>query len=243
MSKTVDTDQCIPAWQVFIIAVSGTSLMKDMRHRVLHVFLPPHGGEGLLGLSATPARGIVLFAHANGSSRLSPQNQIAAYALQEVGIATLLFDLLTERKAARRYNVFHISLLADRLSKAASWFETCSRTKTPAGLVWRRHRRRCGLVAAAEWKDMRAVVSRGGRADLADKVLPRITAPTLLIVGQNYPEVLAWNREAFDRLQCERRLEVVAGATGPFEEAFVLVTDVILACTWFLRHLTNGTLE
>ena len=218
--------------------------MRSSEFRTLSVTLPPHDGEGLLGLPATPARGIVLFAHGSGSSRLSPRNAFVAEALQRAGMATLLFDLLTEHEAASRANVFDIPLLADRLDQAATWVcTTVAAQGLPLGFFGASTGAAAALVAAAGRKDMRAIVSRGGRPDLAEKALKDVTAPTLLIVGGHDPEVLALNRSAYRRLHCERRLEVVPGATHLFEEPGTLESVVALARAWFLQHLARNATE
>jgi putative phosphoribosyl transferase len=212
--------------------------------RTLFVTLPPHGGEGLLGLPATPARGIVLFAHGSGSSRLSPRNAFVAEALQRAGLATLLFDLLTEDEAAIRANVFDIALLAERLDQAASWSGDCAAGQSlPLGFFGASTGAAAALVAAAARRDVRAIVSRGGRPDLAGNALSKITAPTLLIVGGDDAEVLALNQSAYRRLRCEARLEVVPGATHLFEEPGTLEAALALARAWFLRHLVTESAE
>ena len=218
--------------------------MSSSEFRTLSVTLPPHDGEGLLGLPATPARGIVLFAHGSGSSRLSPRNAFVAEALQRAGMATLLFDLLTEHEASSRANVFDIPLLADRLDQAATWVCTTAAAQgLPLGFFGASTGAAAALVAAAARKDIRAIVSRGGRPDLAEEALENVTAPTLLIVGGYDPEVLALNRAAHSRLHCERRLEVVPGATHLFEEPGTLDSVVALARAWFLQHLAPNTTE
>jgi putative phosphoribosyl transferase len=218
--------------------------MSSSEFRTRSVTLPPHDGEGLLGLPATPARGIVLFAHGSGSSRLSPRNAFVAEALQRAGMATLLFDLLTEHEASSRANVFDIPLLADRLDQAATWVcTTVAAQGLPLGFFGASTGAAAALVAAAGRKDIRAIVSRGGRPDLAEKALKDVTAPTLLIVGGHDPEVLALNRSAYCRLHCERRLEVVPGATHLFEEPGTLESVVALARAWFLQHLARNATE
>lgn len=208
------------------------------------VSLPPHGGEGLLGLAAPPVRGLVLFAHGSGSSRLSPRNMLVAETLQRAGLSTLLFDLLTEREATDRANVFDIPLLADRLDQAANWIGDSEAGRgLPLGFFGASTGAAAALLAAAGRKDVRAIVSRGGRPDLAGEALSRITAATLLIVGGNDPEVLALNKAAYRRLHCTRQLEVVPGATHLFEEPGTLETVAALARAWFLRHLANEPAE
>lgn len=212
--------------------------------RTLSVTLPPYDREGLLGLPAGPARGIVLFAHGSGSSRLSPRNAFVAEALQHAGMATLLFDLLTDQEAANRANVFDIPLLADRLDQAAAWVSTIAAGRDlPLGFFGASTGAAAALVAAAERRDVRAIVSRGGRPDLAGDALENVIAPTLLIVGGYDPEVLALNHSAYRRLRCERRLEVVPGATHLFEEPGTLESVVTLARAWFLHHLDRGAEE
>jgi putative phosphoribosyl transferase len=219
--------------------IGWNEAMTSSEFRTLSVTLPPHGGEGLLGLPAIPARGIVLFAHGSGSSRLSPRNTFVAAALQGAGLATLLFDLLTEREAANRANVFDIPLLADRLDHAATSLGTIAAVRDlPLGFFGASTGAAATLVAAAGRNDVRAIVSRGGRPDLAAEALDNVTAPTLLIVGGRDPQVLALNRSAYRRLRCARRLEVVPGATHLFEEPGTLEAVVALARAWFLEHLT-----
>ena len=217
--------------------------MTEAQCRTVPVSLPPHGGDGLLVLPAA-STGIVVFAHGSGSSRLSPRNTFVAEALQHAGLATLLFDLLTEREAMHRVNVFDIPLLAERLDDAATWLTHHPSTRTlPLGLFGASTGSAAALVAAAARPDVRAIVSRGGRPDLAGDVLDRVAAPTLLIVGGHDPEVLSLNRTACHRLRCERRLEVVPGASHLFEETGALEAVIALARTWFLHHLPPAAAE
>ena len=212
--------------------------------RTVSVTLPPHGGEGLLGLPAAPPGGIVLFAHGSGSSRLSPRNTFVAEALQRAGLATLLFDLLTESEAANRANVFDIPLLAERLDQAATWVGDCAAGRNlPLGFFGASTGAAAALVAAAARNNVRAVVSRGGRPDLAGNALTKVTAATLLIIGGDDPEVLELNRAAYRRLHCVRRLDVVPGATHLFEEPGTLESVVALARSWFLQHLAAEPAE
>jgi alpha-beta hydrolase superfamily lysophospholipase len=218
--------------------------MRPSEFRTLSVTLAPHQREGLLGLPTAPVCGVVLFAHGSGSSRLSPRNTFVAESLQQAGIATLLFDLLTDQEAANRANVFDIPLLADRLGRAAKWASTAAETRgLPVGFFGASTGAAAALVAAAGRPDILAIVSRGGRPDLAGDAVERVTAPTLLIIGGRDPEVLALNRSAYRRLQCERRLEVVPGATHLFEEPGTLEAVVALAQDWFLRHLGSTVME
>ncbi len=208
--------------------------------RTVSVTLPPHGGEGLFGLPADKPKGIVLFAHGSGSSRLSPRNMMVAGALQQAGLATLLFDLLTDAEAARRSNVFDIGLLAERLDQAADWIGQSLARGLPLGLFGASTGAAAALVTAAARSDVRAVVSRGGRPDLAADALARVTAPTLLIVGGADPAVLDLNRQAQRQMRCVSRLEVVPHATHLFEEPGALETVTDLARAWFEKYLVTA---
>lgn len=211
--------------------------MPSTDQRTISVTLP-HGGVGLLGLPATASRGIVVFAHGSGSSRFSPRNAYVADALHQAGFATLLFDLLTDDEADERANVFNIPLLADRLCQAANWVRsTTAGRPLPLGFFGASTGAAAALVAAAGRGDVHAIVSRGGRPDLAGEDLTKVSAATLLIVGGNDPDVLALNQAAFQRLQCLRQLEVVPGATHLFEETGALDSVVGLARGWFQRHM------
>jgi len=183
----------------------------------------------------------VLFAHSSGSSRLSPRNTFVAQALQHAGLATLLFDLLTGQEAANRSNVFDSPLLADRLSQAATWLGTVAAGRDlPVGFFGASTGAAAALVVAAGRNDLRAIVSRGGRPDLAGDALEHVTSPTVLIVGRHDTEVLALNRSAYWRLHRERHLGVVPGAMHLFEEPGTLDSVVTLARDWFLTHLPVG---
>lgn len=203
------------------------------------VRIAPMGLEGLLSLPKA-ASGIVLFAHGSGSSRLSPRNTYVAEALQAAGLATLLFDLLTEPEAADRARVFDIPLLADRLAMATEWTATQPETAALAiGYFGASTGAAAALVAAARSeRDIAAVVSRGGRPDLADADLARVRAPTLLIVGGADEAVLDLNRGALAQLTCEKKLAVVPGATHLFEEPGTLDEVIDLARKWFVDHLS-----
>ena len=202
------------------------------------VCIPPVGLEGTLVVPAV-ARGVVLFAHGSGSSRLSPRNTRVARALHELGLGTLLFDLLTEYEADDRRNVFDISVLADRLLLATRWL---GKQKQAADLALGYFGASTGaaaaLVAAAQSeREISAVVSRGGRPDLAANALARVRAPTLLIVGGRDSTVLELNRAALAELRCEKDLAVVPGATHLFEEPGALDEVMKLAGRWFAGHL------
>ena len=196
--------------------------------------------QGDLNISAG-ARGVVLFAHGSGSSRHSPRNQFVARTIREAGVGTLLFDLLTAEEEAvdihTRHLRFDIGLLADRLIDATDWikgeFDYLSvgyfGSSTGGGAA---------LVAAAEVGDrVSAVVSRGGRPDLAGDALPKVKSPTLLIVGGLDYQVIEMNEAAFARMRCEKELKIVPGATHLFEEPGTLEEVARLAADWFGRHL------
>jgi putative phosphoribosyl transferase len=200
--------------------------------------IPPLGLGARIGLPEH-CRGIVLFAHGSGSSRFSTRNNYVAEALRASGLGTLLFDLLLAQEESDRRNVFDIGLLAERLLVATRWLGSRPELRElPVGYFGASTGAAAALVAAAdEGAAVRAVVSRGGRPDLAGPALPRVEAPTLLIVGGWDTEVLALNREAFAQLHCEKRLEVVPGATHLFEEPGTLDAVVALARGWFTTHL------
>ena len=186
------------------------------------------------------ASGVVAFAHGSGSSRHSPRNQFVARELQQAGLATLLLDLLEEQEAGDRHMVFDIELLARRLLAAARWLGDNPSTQSLAlGYFGASTGAAAALVAAAsEPGRVSAVVSRGGRPDLAMRWLPQVMAPTLLIVGENDEQVLQWNRDAHERLGIEKELVVVPRATHLFEEPGALEEVARHACRWFVRHLT-----
>lgn len=194
--------------------------------------------DGLLGIPPD-ARGIVLFAHGSGSSRFSPRNTFVAEALQRAGLATLLMDLLTEEEDRVYEARFDIELLTRRLVAASRWTgETASTRRLSIGYFGASTGAASALNAAAELgRSVHAVVSRGGRPDLADAALPRVQAPTLLIVGGLDEEVLQLNRQAFARLTAHKELAVVPGATHLFEEPGTLERVAELAAGWFGRYL------
>ena len=198
------------------------------------------GPIALPGRLALPegAVGLVLCAHGSGSSRFSPRNAFVASVLHESWIGTLLFDLLTEQEATDRTNVFDVRLLADRLQAAVRFAARHVQTRhLPLGLFGASTGAAAALVAAAEEPDVRVVVSRGGRPDLAGAALRRVRAPTLLIVGGHDADVLALNRQAIAALPCEKRLAVVPGATHLFEEPGTLEEAARLAAEWCAIHL------
>ncbi|MFG2289343.1 phosphoribosyltransferase family protein [Streptomyces sp. NPDC048595] len=184
------------------------------------------------------AKAIVMFAHGSGSSRHSPRNRLVATALNRAGLGTLLFDLLTPAEEANRANVFDIETLAERLTDATDWLR--GRADVPIGYFGASTGAAAALRAAASPSaDIGAVVSRGGRPDLAGPLLAGVRAPTLLIVGGNDPLVLDLNREAEAALRCETQLEIIPGATHLFEEHGALDQVADLARDWFVGHLVG----
>jgi putative phosphoribosyl transferase len=204
--------------------------------------IEPVGLEGLLGLPPA-ARALILFAHGSGSGRLSPRNNYVAAALRRAELATLLFDLLTEREAADRKNVFDIELLAERLLTATRWTHEQAATRDlPLGYFGASTGAAATLVAAARSElAIGAIVSRGGRPDMAGPALIEVRAPTLLIVGGDDVQVLALNRTALARLRCAKKLEIVPGASHLFEEPGTLDAVIDLARQWFADHLLSTT--
>jgi putative phosphoribosyl transferase len=198
--------------------------------------------EGMLN-APHEASGIVLFAHGSGSGRFSPRNQYVARVLQHSGIATLLFDLLDEEEADDRSKVFDVALLAERLEGAAEWVQKQDELEGfPLGYFGASTGAAAALVAAAcQGESIGAVVSRGGRPDLAKEALPLVTAPTLLIVGSNDEPVVELNQRALAKLRCTKELTVVPGATHPFVEPGALEHVAQLASEWFLKHLQART--
>ncbi len=188
------------------------------------------------------ARGVVAFAHGSGSSRLSPRNRQVAHALNDAGFATLLFDLLTPREEADRANVFDIPLLARRLAAATHWLRRQPETARLAlGYFGASTGSAAALLAAAELQaGVCAVVSRGGRPDLAQPRLSEVVAPVLLIVGGADTDVLELNQQAQRRMRCESEFAVVPGATHLFEEPGALDRVARLAIDWFTQHLREG---
>lgn len=194
--------------------------------------------EGTLRIPATPV-GVVLFAHGSGSGRFSPRNNFVAQRLHKDGLATLLLDLLEPAEAEDRRKVFDIDLLADRLLAAKAWLAEDPRTRTLLiGYFGASTGAGAALQAAArESASIGAVVSRGGRPDLAERYLPLVAAPTLLIVGGCDIPVIQMNEEAFAQLTCPKKLIIVPGATHLFEEPGTLEQVADHALQWFQRYL------
>lgn len=197
--------------------------------------------EGELNLP-DELRGCVLFVHGSGSSRHSPRNQYVARVLQEAGLGTLLFDLLTreEDEADRRTAKprFDIGLLTRRLRQATGWIVQLPEIKDiERGYFGASTGAAAALLASSELDDIGAVVSRGGRPDLAGAALQKVNAPTLLIVGSDDHKVIELNRWAMAEMNCERQLQIIPGATHLFEEPGALEEVARLAREWFKRHL------
>lgn len=205
----------------------------------------PTGRAVLSGNLTIPknAKALVLFAHGSGSSRHSPRNQFVARTLNRAGLGTLLFDLLTPEEEARdsytREHRFNIGLLAERLVHATKWSRQQDEMRDlRIGYFGSSTGGAAALVGAAELpQDVGAVVSRGGRPDLAGDALPKVQAPTLLIVGGNDDIVIELNEMARDQMRCEVKLEIIPGATHLFEEPGGLEQVAKLASDWFALHL------
>ena len=218
------------------MAATGAFLEQEVRLAV--------GGVTLVGDLARPARAraVILFAHGSGSSRHSPRNRLVARALRDSGLATLLIDLLTPREEAEDavtgHLRFDIALLARRLEAATAWLhEEPSTVDLPVGYFGASTGGGAALVAAADRPEVFAVVSRGGRPDLAGPALPRVETPTLLIVGGDDVPVIGMNRAAAASMRTEVRIEIVPGASHLFEERGALERVAALAARWFEDHL------
>ncbi|NJD89688.1 MAG: alpha/beta hydrolase [Betaproteobacteria bacterium] len=213
--------------------------MKAGNERLVHI---PSGSvflEGMLELPAS-AQGVVLFAHGSGSSRHSPRNNFVAARLRDAGLATLLIDLLTPEEDRDYERRFDIALLVERLHDAVRWLSAEPTTQSlRVGLFGASTGAAAALqLAAAVPSKVTAVVSRGGRPDLAGAVsLERVKAPTLLVVGGDDTDVLALNEGAYAHLHCPKSLFIVPGATHLFEEAGTLEVAASHAAEWFTRHL------
>ena len=207
---------------------------------VRDVLIPPMGLGGTLCIPHG-ARALTLFAHGSGSSRLSPRNRKVAEGLNRHGLATLLFDLLTGREEEDRANVFDIDLLATRLFDAVEWLGgEAGVAGSSIGLFGASTGAAAALVAATRLDGrVGAIVSRGGRPDLAGKVLDQIRVPTLLIVGGNDFGVIELNEDALARLAGPKALEIVPGATHLFAEPGTLEAVIDHAARWFARYLTD----
>jgi putative phosphoribosyl transferase len=239
----------IGEWYQDFSQTSDDEVVRLLRHAAGEI--GPASAAGEVVIAAGPAQlagqltmpgsgaGVVLFAHGSGSSRRSPRNRFVAGVLADAGLGTLLFDLLTPEEEQDRANVFDIGLLAGRLLAATSWLhQRPDLAGARAGYFGASTGAAAALWAAAEpGNDVAAVVSRGGRPDLAAERLAQVEAPTLLIVGALDEAVLGMNREAQRQLRCENQLAVVPGATHLFEEPGTLDRAAGLARDWFTRYL------
>lgn len=180
--------------------------------------------------------GLVIFAHGSGSSRHSPRNRFVAEVLNEASLGTLLFDLLTRDEEQDRRNVFDIAMLGNRLREVTNWARA---EDLPIAYFGASTGAGAALVAAADEPGITAVVSRGGRPDLAGPYLRAVTAPTLLIVGGRDKVVEDLNRQAMSEMTCEKKLEIIPGASHLFEEGDTLGEAAAMARDWFLDHIGN----
>ena len=230
---------------------SSQPLSARMRETMRRNVQIPVGDRMLEGQLTVPAlaKGLVLFAHGSGSGRHSPRNQYVAGQLQELGLATMLLDLLTQEEetidALTGHLRFDIGLLASRLVAATEWSRLERETRTlDLGYFGASTGAAAALIGAAERPEMvHAVVSRGGRPDLAEPWLPRVKAPTSFIVGGNDVDVVALNQDAFDLLECPKQLEIIPNATHLFPEPGALERVAELAGAWFTRYLGGRALR
>ena len=212
-------------------------MLLEKKHKTIEIPLRQVVLNGILSVP-DKAKTLVLFSHGSGSSRLSPRNNYVASVLQQEGLATLLFDLLTEEEDRQYKTRFNIDLLTQRLIAVTEWIQVQKETK---GLQLAYFGASTGaasaLSAAAYFGDeIGAVVSRGGRPDLAMSELHKVTAPTLLIVGGWDKVVIVLNQKAYAKLRCERKLEIIPEATHLFEERGKLEDVAILSAKWFTEH-------
>ena len=230
-----------------LLLEKGTAINGRAEQEMNEIRIPA-GRAILAGSLIVPpnAAALVLFAHGSGSSRHSPRNQFVAHTLNVAGLGTLLFDLLMPEEEAldihtREYR-FNISLLAERLIHATKWVAAQEQTRDlPIGYFGSSTGGAGALVAAAELShDVGAVVSRGGRPDLAGDALPKVRAPTLLIVGGNDDIVIELNEMARNQMRCDVKLEIIPGATHLFEEPGALEKVAKLARDWFGAHLARN---
>lgn len=205
--------------------------------QVRTVRIDPDGLEALLGVGAAP-KGLVVFAHGSGSGRFSPRNNHVAAGLRQAGFATLLPDLLLPAEEAVRAKVFDIPLLAQRLSDVTRWVRhQAGLAALPVGYFGASTGAAAALLAAAQPdQDIAAIVSRGGRPDLAGPALAQVRAPTLLIVGGLDTAVIELNRQAYARLSASKELVIIPGASHLFEEADTLDRVLAAAIGWFAAH-------
>jgi putative phosphoribosyl transferase len=215
-------------------------MTNDGRERNVQIALESTSHGGVLGIP-NGAAAIVVFAHGSGSSRFSPRNALVARALRDSGLATLMFDLLTEDEDRIYENRFDIDLLGERLLGATDWLRQQPQLRElTVGYFGASTGAAAALKAAAALgPDIRAVVSRGGRPDLAGNDLPAVQAATLLIVGGNDEVVIELNKEAYAKLRATKELRIIPGASHLFEEPGMLEQVARLATSWFTRFLTE----
>lgn len=213
-------------------------MVNELKEKIVQVPIDSIKLEGSLKLPQK-SKGIVIFAHGSGSSRHSSRNNFVANVLQENGFGTLLFDLLTEKEDTKYENRFNIHLLSDRLNTATNWLiKELELKEAKIGYFGASTGAAAALFSAYNLKDkIHAVVSRGGRPDLAKEVLKNVQAPTLLIVGGNDDVVIKLNKEAYELIKAEKELSIVPGASHLFEEKGALEKVANLAAAWFRKHL------
>jgi putative phosphoribosyl transferase len=221
-------------------ANSGTQKMTDSK-RTIHEVVIPAGKARLDGILSMPKQptGLVIFAHGSGSSRLSPRNRLVADALNTLGLATLLFDLLLEKEEKERAHVFDIDLLTERLVAATGWaIQNEATALLRIGYFGASTGAAAALAASVQLpRSVQAIVSRGGRPDLASSIIPHVVAPVLLIVGSLDTDVVEMNNAALAHIQSTKRLSIVKDASHLFEEPGTLMSVAELAGDWFLRYL------
>lgn len=211
-----------------------------MRAGFHDVEIPPLGLKAILAIPEGKPRGLIIFAHGSGSGRLSPRNRAVAEALRDAGFAALLLDLLKRGEELDRRNVFDIRLLSQRLVMAAEWAKTESALKQlDIGYFGASTGAGAALAASVSGPRISAIVSRGGRPDLAANALGRVSAPTLLIIGGDDLPVIAFNRNAFNMLHCEKEIRIVPHAGHLFEEPGTMEEVIDHAIKWFGRYLND----
>ncbi len=219
--------------------------MTEANDQEIEITLAGTGHKAILNTPPN-TQGIVLFVHGSGSSRNSPRNRYVASVLNEAGVATLLFDLLTEEEDQVYETRFDIELLTRRLSEVTEWITQQENLRQLAiGYFGASTGAAAALkAAAARGTSIKAIVSRGGRPDLAaQEYLSHVQAPTLLMVGGLDDGVIDFNQLAYNRLQCIKDLQIIPGATHLFEEPGTLEQVAQLACNWFVKYLTRGKSE
>ncbi len=245
-SQTSDDEviKCLDGMHAPVVSATAPGEADDppVRDEEISVLIGPVRLAGHLTVPEE-AVGVVVFAHGSGSSRHSSRNRFVAAVLNQAKLATLLFDLLSPEEELDRTNVFDVELLGDRLGEVTRWVRVQPETRgLPIGYFGASTGAAAALSAAAQQNaEIAAVVSRGGRPDLAAPRLSEVTAPTLMIVGDRDVAVLGLNRQAKEQLNCENRLVLVPGATHLFEEPGTLLVAAELARDWFTDHFVDRT--